>query len=83
MRPSPTRVQLAHKCRYVALLLYLWVSFGPGVGVERLAEANRRRALGVGVEVVEPKTIAGEQPEFGVCLPRLILETGRDRGRHR
>ncbi len=25
MRPSPTRVQLAHKCRYVALLLYLWV----------------------------------------------------------
>jgi hypothetical protein len=26
---------------------------------------------------------SGEQPELGVCLPRLILETGRDRGRHR
>ncbi len=56
-----------HKCRYVALLLYLWVSFGPGVGVKRLVGANRRRALGVGVEVVEPKAIAGEQPELGVC----------------
>ena len=56
-----------HKCRYVALLLYLWVSFGPGVGVKRLVEANRGRALGVGVEVVEPKAIAGEQPELGVC----------------
>ena len=28
-----TSQQLAHRCRYVALLLYLWVSFGLGVVV--------------------------------------------------
>ena len=60
----PWVCQVQHSdCRYVALLLYLWVSVGPGVGVERLVEANRGRALGVGVEVVEPKAIAGEQPD--------------------
>jgi hypothetical protein len=69
--PEPTQILPTeidtHKCRYVALLLYLWVSFGPGVGVKRLVEANRGRALGVGVEAVKPKAIAGEQPELGVC----------------
>ena len=42
---------------YVALLLYLWVSFGLGIGVKRLVGAKRVRGLGVGVEAVEPKTI--------------------------
>jgi hypothetical protein len=59
--PEPTPILPieidTHKCRYVALLLYLWVSFGPGVVVERLLGANRVKALGVGVEAVEPKAI--------------------------
>ena len=31
---SLSRARVAHMCRYVALLLYPWVSFGLGVSVE-------------------------------------------------
>jgi hypothetical protein len=46
-----------HNGTYVALLLYPWVSFGPGIGLSGLLGTNRVRALRVGVEAVEPKTI--------------------------
>ena len=52
---------------YVALVLYPWVSFGPGVVVERLLGANRVKALEVGVEGRRTEGDSGEQPELGVC----------------
>ena len=48
-----------------------------------LPRANRARALGVGVEAVEPQAILGQQPEFGVgrfdeALGELVVEVGID-----